>query len=113
MVARLTSAIIVTSLTRRAFLLGGSAAILVKGDQAAGDIMIIMREKGLVSGLWERALAPSGDYLWMRNEQQDIEKKYVFAQYLDRRRARDPDLWVIELDVPNAERFTADINEMN
>jgi hypothetical protein len=30
------------------------------------------------------------------------------GDYCRRRRARDPDLWVIELDSPEAERFTAE-----
>lgn len=109
MTARLTSAILVNSLTRRAFALGGSAAVIAKGDPGAGAILLLTGEKGVVSELWERILAPSGDYIWAKNEQQIIENKEHFNDYLDRRRMRDPDLWLVELDVPNAERFTADL----
>jgi hypothetical protein len=30
------------------------------------------------------------------------------AAWLERRRARDPDLWIVELDIPNAQRFAAE-----
>jgi hypothetical protein len=111
--ARLTSAVLVSGLTRRAFALGGSAAVLAKGDPEAGSILLLIGEKGVVSGLWERILAPTGAYCWAKNELQDIENKEKFSNYLDRRRIRDPDLWLIELDVPNAERFTAELTALD
>jgi hypothetical protein len=109
MSARLTSALLISTLTRRAFALGGSAAVLAKGDPGAGAIMLHVREKGVFSGLWEPVLTPSGGYHWVKNDSQTIENQENFNNYLDRRRARDPDLWLIELDVPNAERFTAEL----
>lgn len=109
MPARLTSALLVSHLTRRAFALGGSAAILTKGDPGAGALMLQLREKGAFSGLWDPILTPSGDYCWVKNVDQTIDNKQLFENYLDRRRAIDPDLWIIELDVPNAERFIAEL----
>ena len=40
--------------------------------------------------------------------EQDAENKAEFEEYLTRRAARDRDLWLIELDVPNAERLVAE-----
>ncbi|MEO5586279.1 MAG: DUF1491 family protein, partial [Novosphingobium sp.] len=28
-----------------------------------------------------------------------------FSEYLERRKYQDPDLWIVELDIANAERF--------
>ncbi len=106
--ARLNSAVLTSALSRRAEQLGGFAAVLAKGDPTSGHVLIQLLEKGRISGLFERLLTASGAYAWARTGPQDIEKRDVFEDYLARRRLRDPDLWIIELDVPDVERFVAD-----
>ncbi|MFZ4747332.1 MAG: DUF1491 family protein, partial [Sphingomonas sp.] len=32
------------------------------------------------------------------------------AAWLERRREHDPDLWIVELDIPNAQRFVAEMS---
>jgi hypothetical protein len=39
---------------------------------------------------------------------QVIDNETEIYDYWRRRRARDPDLWVIELDIAQAERFAAE-----
>ena len=102
---RLTSAMMVSAFLRLANQDGGFAAIVSKGDPTSGAVLVQLLEKGRFIGLFERLLDPSGQYLWNRSIPQDIEKKEEIAEYYSRRKARDPDLWLIELDVPNAERF--------
>lgn len=106
--ARLTSAMLASGLLRQAGQAGGFAAILAKGDPTSGVLLVQILEKGEFSGLYERLLAPSGAYLWTPTGPQDTENKEVLMQYLERRRERDPDLWIVELDVPDAQRFVAD-----
>ncbi len=106
--ARLTSAMLASGLSRQANALGGFAAILAKGDPTSGALLVQILEKGRFFGLFERLLDPSGAYLWTATGPQSTENKDLFDPYLARRRARDPDLWIIELDVPDAERFIAD-----
>ena len=36
---------------------------------------------------------------------QDPEKKHEFDDYVRRRGEQDPDLWILELDGPEMERF--------
>jgi hypothetical protein len=107
--ARVTSAVLATSLIRQAQSIGGAAAVLSKGDAAAGSILISILEKGQFSAIWERILTLESGYKWAKVGSQDIENNRQIEDYLSRRRAQDPDLWVIELDVPDAERFTADM----
>jgi hypothetical protein len=106
--ARLTSAVLASALMRRVQNEGGSAAVLKKGDETAGMILVQTAEKGRTTGLWERLLTPSGAYAWTRVGPQDVDNEEEIAHYMERRRARDPDLWHIELDIPSAERFIVD-----
>lgn len=107
--ARLTSTMLASGLLRQVGQAGGFAAILAKGDPTSGALLVQILEKGQFSGLYERLLDPSGAYLWTSTGPQDTENKEILMEYLERRRARDPDLWIVELDVPDAERFVVDI----
>jgi hypothetical protein len=109
MTARLTSAVLVSALLRRTAAAGGFAAVLTKGDATAGAILLVAAEKGRISGAWELILGQSGRYAWTRVGPQDVDIDVEFDQYLVRRRARDPDLWVIELDIPDAAQFAAQL----
>ncbi len=105
MTPRLTSVLLAGSLIRRVYAEGGHAAVLAKGDETSGAILIVATEKGLVSGLWERHLEADGAYVWAKVGPQDNKNEEENSRYIMRRRDRDTDLWVIELDIPNAERF--------
>ena len=106
---RVASSLLVGALTRHAFAQGGSAAVIAKGDEGAGAILLIMAEKGVISGLWERIADLKSGYMWARNNSQAIENKQEFDNYINRRRSTDPDLWVVEVDVADAPRFAAQI----
>jgi hypothetical protein len=103
--ARLKTSLVVSGLIRAVSAAGGFATVLKKGDADAGAILIVIAEKGQISGLFERVLAASGNYEWVDSLPQLIEKKAEIPDWLDRRRARDPDLWVVELDIADAQRF--------
>jgi hypothetical protein len=97
---------LVSALVRRVNNEGGAATILAKGDATAGSILLILMERGIVQSVRERVLDGAGFYAWMPvgpDVQQDRDA------YLSRRRDRDSDLWLVELDIANAERFTAEI----
>ena len=106
MTARLTSAMLVSALIRRVSAEGGNAAVLAKGDATAGAILLICVEKGVVKSVRERILDMTGAYVWAAVGPAEPD---ALNDYLDRRRARDADLWLVELDVANAERFAADL----
>ena len=46
------------------------------------------------------ALVPSGPSA--------CDDPFAVSDYWQRRRSRDPDLWVVELDIASAERFAAE-----
>ncbi|MFC3443175.1 DUF1491 family protein [Sphingobium rhizovicinum] len=105
---RLTSAMLVGALRRRVAAEGGFATILVKGDEISGVILVQTLEKGQESGLFERVPNLDGGYALMRCGPAPEEGPEAMTQYMARRRRSDPDLWVVELDVPEAERFAAE-----
>jgi hypothetical protein len=106
--ARLTSAMLVGALTRRANAAGGFAMVLIKGDETGGMILVQTLEKGRETGLFERASDFAGGYVLRACGPAPDEGPEALAGYIERRRRTDPDLWIIELDIPEAERFAAE-----
>ena len=106
MTGRLPTHLAVGALVRRVNDAGGFAVVRARGEAQTGAILLLIDEGRVVRGL-ERfrdlddreSLVPAGpaeaDGAAMDN-------------YWKKRRASDPDLWVIELDVPEAERFAAE-----
>lgn len=110
---RLASSILVSGLLRHAEALGGFGAVLAKGDATAGSILLILRERGQAAGMMERVLQAGGEYAWQHSPIQDIDNKREIDDAVQRRRKFDPDLWVVELDIPSPERFAAEMNALN
>jgi hypothetical protein len=102
--ARLTSAMMVSALIRRVGAEGGSATVLAKGDATAGAILLICMEKGMVQSVREHILDRAGTYAWVCVGPSQPD---ALSAYFERRRAHDSDLWLVELDIANAERFAA------
>ena len=92
---------------------GGAAALITKGDATAGTILIMCAEKGRIISLREPVLDQAGRYVWTRIGPQDIDNKEEIENFLSRRRQIDPDLWIIELDIAEVERFVAEFEAMN
>lgn len=107
---RLATSVLVSALVRRAESEGGFAAVLAKGDSTAGAILVVLIEKGANPVVYERVLQASGDYAWSSLGTQTSEKSKEVPALIARRRRSDPDLWVLELDIPSAERFAAGMN---
>lgn len=106
--ARLTSAMLVGALRRRVAAAGGFATIIVKGDEISGVILVQALEKGRLSGLFERVSNFAGGHTLMRCGPLPEEGSEALDHYIARRRRSDPDLWIIELDIPEAERFAVE-----
>ena len=107
MAGQLNSAVLVSLLMRQTQSQGGFAAILSRGDESAGAILLLIREKGQILGLRERVMGPKGHYLWQSVGPQDAVVDTDLDPYIQRRNQSDPDLWVVELDIPDDAQFTA------
>jgi len=100
---RLPSGILVSALLRRVNDAGGFGAVMAKGDPQGGAILVIAIDKGAPPRLLERGIGPDG-----RTALIDSTPAENLDGYWQRRRASDPDLWVIEVDIAAAERFAAE-----
>lgn len=98
---------------RRAEASGGFAMVLHKGDPDAGTIVLVSLDiqggPHACATLWERLPQPDGARLWVSTKVQDPESKQDFNDYIARRTARDPDLWVLELTVANPQQFIGNL----
>ena len=104
---RLSAGLEAASFLRRAEALGGFGTVLHKGDDTRGSILLALLERGAPAGFLERTLQASGRYDWGRTGPPDPDSETA-AQYVAHRFRSDPDCWVIELDIPLAERFIAE-----
>ncbi len=99
---RLASNIKVSALLRRVSAAGGFGTVLARGDETAGSIAIVIRDRG-ETRLLEPAMAMTGGYEWREAAAGD-----AIDSWTERARRYDPDLWIIELDIPDAARFVAE-----
>lgn len=106
---RLPAYLEASALLRSVEAAGGFATVLTKGERDAGTILILTMTRGEKAQLWERMPQFDGTRPFMHTKSQDLENKEEFSQYLSRRRSRDPDLWLLELDIADPERFIAEL----
>lgn len=105
---RLPAHLEVTALIRAAESAGGFAAVVAKGERDAGVILIVTTERGTNARLWERMPTLSGEREFSVTRSEASDSRDSFYEYIAQRTARDPDTWVIELDIAEAERFIAE-----
>lgn len=106
--ARLAAGVMVSALIRAAEQAGGSAMVLAKGDATAGGILLLTIERGANPRFFERGIGAHGEAALISAGPAELADDAQATDYWHRRRARDSDLWVIELDIPSAERFAAE-----
>lgn len=81
--------------------------VLARGERDAGTVLVVTIGHGQPACLYERMPRPDGSRPFIAAKRENPENRQEFSEYLDRRRRQDPDLWLIELDIPGAERFIA------
>jgi hypothetical protein len=109
---RLASSVLVTALLRIAEGESGFGAVLASGDKDSGAILLVLAERGHRIRILERALTPDGLYIW-REAIGAAHNADEFDRFLERARRFDRDSWILELDVPSVERFTAQLSALD
>lgn len=109
MAPRLPSHLEVAGILRLAESSGGFATVLAKGDRDGGTIMLVIMCRGGPAQVYERMPGLDGLRLFVATKSQDTEKNDEISDYLARRHRQDPDLWILEVDIDDAERFIANL----
>lgn len=108
---RLSAEMKVQTLLRLVSQNGGFGAVLKKGDRISGAILIQCIEKGENPKLLENMPSLDGLPNWQQIWPQDTDKNRELSEYIAQRFRFDPDMWLIELDIPDAERLIVQMGQ--
>ena len=103
MTSRLPANLEVAALVRAVQGEGGFASILHKGDSDRGTISLLVAERGQPHAVLQRRMTADFTYRWSENAPPAHWRNWVESQS-----RIDPDCWLIELDVADAQRFIAE-----
>ena len=105
---RLPAGLEASSLVRRAEVEGGFGMILARGDPDRGSLVLLIIHRGAHVACLERSVGTNGVYAWRKVGPEAESSQSTVLDWSQKRRRFDPDLWLIELDVPLPERFIAE-----
>jgi hypothetical protein len=106
--ARLPSALEASAIVRRAAAQGDFATVLRKGDADRGALLLVITSRGRHVACLERMFAMDGTDRWNAVGPAESPGSKELADFLARRTRFDEDLWLIELDIAQPERFIAE-----
>lgn len=109
---RLPAHIEASAIIRLAESLGGFGTILAKGERDAGTILLVTLCRGKDGVLYERMPQLDGSRSFVVSKRENPENTQEFSEYLTRRRSQDQDMWLIEVDIVDPERFVARLDEL-
>ncbi|MEO6256735.1 MAG: DUF1491 family protein [Sphingomicrobium sp.] len=105
---RLPAALEAAGLVRRAAADGDFATILKKGDPDRGALLLVISSRGRHVACLERVLDLDSGYRWQAVGPAESASSQEIDDFLSKRTRFDADLWAIELDIADAERFIAE-----
>jgi hypothetical protein len=79
-----------------------------KGDEDRGSLLLFVGSRGVHLACLERVLSLDGSYRWEVVGPGESAGSGEITDFLARRARFDEDLWAIELDIADAERFIAE-----
>jgi hypothetical protein len=109
--ARLPAHLEAGAILRLAESQGGFGTVLAKGERDAGTILLVTLCRGTGAVLFERMPQLDGSRLFVATKRENSENVQEFSEYLARRRSQDADIWLIEVDIADPERFVAQLND--
>ena len=107
--ARLPAHLEVSAIIRAVEAQGGFASVIAKGEKEAGTLLILTMCRGDNAVLFERMPQLDGSRPFVAAKRENPENPQEFSEYLERRRRQDADLWLIEVNIADPERFVAEL----
>jgi hypothetical protein len=83
-----------------------------KGDPDRGSLLLLVASRGRHVACLERVLSLDGAYAWQIVGPGDSASSTEVAEFVGRRARFDEDLWAIELDIAEPERFIAETTRL-
>jgi hypothetical protein len=108
MAERLPAHLEASGFLRRAEADGGFGTILRRGDADRGALILHLTRRGHHVAFLERAPRADGNYGWQEAGPGPGVDPASLADWSQKRIRFDEDLWLIELDIPDPERFIAE-----
>ena len=105
MIERLPAHLEASSLIRRAEAEGGFGAVVKRGDPDRGSLVLLLSCRGEHRICLERALTGDGSYCWQRVGPTAGSDAAALNGWVQSRVRFDEDLWLIDLDIADPERF--------
>ena len=106
---RLPAHLEAAGLIRQAEAEGGFGTIIKRGDADRGALILLITEQGRASGVPRTRAWPAMAFMvGSRSGQRLAPIAKALADWSQKRVRFDEDLWLIELDIPDPERFIAE-----
>jgi hypothetical protein len=106
--AALPTHVEVAGILRRVEAAGDFAAVIRRGDDERGSLLLVVSSRGRHIACLERVLGLDGAYAWRQSGPAGESGSGEVARFLADRARFDEDFWAIELDVAQPERFIAE-----
>jgi hypothetical protein len=106
---RLPAHLEASGLIRQAEAEGGFGAIVKRGDSDRGALILLIASRGQHQACLERTLERDGIYGWRTSGPPSGADPQSLADWSEKRLRFDEDSWLIELDIPDPQRFIAEM----
>ncbi|RXZ64690.1 DUF1491 family protein [Pelagerythrobacter rhizovicinus] len=106
---RLPAHLEVAAILRLAESLGGFGTVVEKGERDSGTILLVTMFRGQAARLYERMPQLDGTRAFVLVREQSTDNPAEFSEYLARRKRQDSDIWILEADIADPERFVASL----
>ncbi|MCQ8279487.1 DUF1491 family protein [Acetobacteraceae bacterium KSS8] len=98
---RLKSGLRASAMIRTANGSGRSGMVLRRGDGDAGAILLVLRDRAGRTTVLTQTRTRDGEAAWSRGTGEEPVSEADADAYVARQVARDPDLWVLEIEGPD------------
>ena len=105
MTPRLKAEIWVKAHIRRCFVEGSFAAVVRRGDEMAGTVLLKLNDLGGGCIVLQPTANPDGGRLWMRGTGPTPVAEAEADAYIQKQLRYDPDIWVLEIEDREGRHF--------